>query len=178
MAEIKLETPLTEEEVRALKAGDNVLLSGVVYTARDAAHQRLVTALDKGNNLPFELEGSAIYYVGPAPAKPGEVIGSAGPTTSYRMDPFAPQLIEEGLRVMIGKGDRNQRVIDTMKKFGAVYLAAIGGAAALISQQIKSAEVIAYDDLGTEAVRRLEVEDLPLIVAVDSNANNLYNKGD
>ena len=178
MAEIKLETPLTEKEVRDLKAGDNVLLSGVVYTARDSAHQRLVTALDKGKKLPFELEGSAIYYVGPAPAKPGEVIGSAGPTTSYRMDPFAPQLIEEGLRVMIGKGDRSQRVIDTMKKFGAVYLAAIGGAAALISQQIKSAEVIAYQDLGTEAVRRLEVEDLPLIVAVDSNTNNLYNKGD
>ncbi len=178
MAEIKLETPLTEEKVRDLEAGDNVLLSGVVYTARDAAHKRLVTALDKGDKLPFEIEGSAIYYVGPAPAKPGEVIGSAGPTTSYRMDPFAPQLIEQGLRAMIGKGDRNQAVIDTMKEHGAVYLAAIGGAAALISQQIKNAEVIAYDDLGTEAVRRLEVEELPLIVAVDSNGNNLYDRNE
>lgn len=176
MAEIKLETPLTEEKVRDLEAGDNVLLSGVVYTARDAAHKRLVTALDKGEKLPFEIEGSAIYYVGPAPAKPGEVIGSAGPTTSYRMDPFAPQLIKQGLRAMIGKGDRSQKVINAMKESGAVYLAAIGGAAALISQQIKSAEVIAYDDLGTEAVRRLEVEELPLIVAVDSNGNNLYDR--
>ncbi len=176
MAEIKLETPLSEEKVRDLKAGDNVLLSGVIYTARDAAHKRLVAALDKGEKLPFEIEGSAIYYVGPAPAKPGEVIGSAGPTTSYRMDPFAPQLIKKGLRAMIGKGDRSQNVIDEMKESGAVYLAAIGGAAALISQQIKSAAVIAYDDLGTEAVRRLVVEELPLIVAVDSFGNNLYNR--
>lgn len=177
MSEIKLETPLNENKVRELKAGDRVYLSGIVYTARDAAHARLVKALETGKELPFKLENQIIYYVGPAPAKPGKVIGSAGPTTSYRMDPFAPILIKEGLRGMIGKGDRSEEVIKTMKKEGAVYFAAIGGAAALIAQRIKEAEVIAYDDLGTEAIRKLRVEDLPLIVAIDSQGVNLYSNG-
>jgi len=176
MAKVSLTTPVTEEKVRSLEAGDKVLLSGVVYTARDAAHKRLVEALDKGEELPFTVEGNAIYYVGPCPAKPGQVIGSAGPTTSYRMDPFAPRLIQEGLRLMIGKGERNDEVIDAMKDKGAVYLGAIGGAAALISKCIKEAEVIAYDDLGTEAVRRLVVEELPLICVIDSQGNNLYRR--
>ncbi|OCL25354.1 fumarate hydratase [Orenia metallireducens] len=176
MAKVSLTTPVTEEKIRSLEVGDKVLLSGVVYTARDAAHKRLVEALDKGEELPFVVEGNAIYYVGPCPAKPGQVIGSAGPTTSYRMDPFAPRLIKEGLRIMIGKGERNDEVIDAMKAEGAVYLGAIGGAAALISKCIKEAEIIAYDDLGTEAVRRLVVEDLPLICVIDSQGNNLYRR--
>jgi fumarate hydratase subunit beta len=176
MAKVSLTTPVTEEQIRSLEAGDKVLLSGVVYTARDAAHKRLVETLDEGEELPFAVEGNAIYYVGPCPAKPGEVIGSAGPTTSYRMDPFAPRLIKEGLRIMIGKGERNDKVIDAMKAQGAVYLGAIGGAAALISKCIKEAEVIAYDDLGTEAVRRLVVEDLPVICVIDSQGNNLYRR--
>jgi fumarate hydratase subunit beta len=176
MSEVKLETPLTEEEVRELKAGDKVLLSGTVYTGRDAAHARLLKALDEGKELPMELDGQVIYYVGPAPAKPGKPIGSAGPTTSYRMDPFAPTLIKQGLRAMIGKGDRNEEVVETMKEEGTVYFGAIGGAAALIAQRIKEAEVIAYDDLGTEAVRRLRVEDFPVIVVIDSEGNSLYER--
>lgn len=176
MGEVNLITPITEEKVRSLEAGDKVLLSGTVYTARDAAHKRMVEALDRGEEPPFEIEGNAIYYVGPCPAKPGQVIGSAGPTTSYRMDPFAPRLIKEGLRIMIGKGERNAEVIDTMKIKGAVYLGAIGGAAALISKCIKEAKIIAYDDLGTEAVRRLVVEKLPLICVIDSKGNNLYKR--
>ena len=176
MAEIELETPVQEAKVRSLEAGDKIKLSGVVYTARDAAHERIVESLAQGKEVPFSLEGSALYYVGPAPAKPGEVIGSAGPTTSYRMDPFTPQLLENGLRIMIGKGDRNQEVIKSMQEEGAVYLAATGGAAALISERIKEMEVIAYKDLGTEAVRRLVVEDLPLICVIDSDGKNLYNR--
>ncbi|WP_018247886.1 Fe-S-containing hydro-lyase [Orenia marismortui] len=176
MGEVNLITPITEEKVRSLEAGDKVLLSGTVYTARDAAHKRMVEALDRGEEPPFEIEGNAIYYVGPCPAKPGQVIGSAGPTTSYRMDPFAPRLIKEGLRIMIGKGERNAEVIDTMKIKGAVYLGAIGGAAALISKCIKEAKIIAYDDLGTEAVRKLVVEKLPLICVIDSKGNNLYKR--
>ncbi|SJZ68558.1 Fe-S-containing hydro-lyase [Selenihalanaerobacter shriftii] len=176
MSEIEIETPLTEKQVRDLKAGDKVLLSGIVYTARDAAHARLIAALEAGDELPMEIEGQVIYYVGPCPAKPGKPIGSAGPTTSYRMDSFAPTLIEEGLRGMIGKGDRNQKVIDSMKEEGAVYFGAIGGTAALIAQRIKEAEVIAYDDLGTEAVRKLRVEDLPVIVVIDSEGNSLYKR--
>ena len=176
MAEIKLETPVTEDKIRELKAGDKIKLSGVVYTARDAAHERLVKALNQGQDLPFDLEGAALYYVGPAPAKPGEVIGSAGPTTSYRMDPFTPQLLQNGLKIMIGKGDRNKEVIEAMQQEGAVYLAATGGAAALISERIKEMEVIAYPDLGTEAVRRLVVKDLPLICVIDSTGKNLYNR--
>ncbi|GAB6138883.1 Fe-S-containing hydro-lyase [Halanaerobaculum tunisiense] len=174
MAEVALEMPVSEAEIRELQAGDKVLLSGVIYTARDAAHKRLVTALEAGQELPFTVEGSAIYYVGPAPAKPDEVIGSAGPTTSYRMDPFTPSLLQEGLRVMIGKGNRNQQVKDSMQQQGAVYLGATGGAAALISECITAVEVIAYPDLGPEAVRRLEVEDWPLICVIDSQGNSLY----
>ncbi|ADL12031.1 Fe-S-containing hydro-lyase [Acetohalobium arabaticum] len=174
MSEIRLETPLTEEKVRELEAGDTVLISGTVYTARDAAHARLIDALDSEKDMPFEIDGQVIYYVGPAPAKPGKPIGSAGPTTSYRMDPFAPRLIKEGLRGMIGKGYRNNEVVEAMKEEGAVYFGAIGGAAALIAQRIKEAEVIAYDDLGTEAVRRLEVEDLPVLVVIDAEGNSLY----
>ncbi len=177
MAEVRLETPVSKEEIEKLKAGDKILLSGIVYTARDAAHQRLVEALDNNEELSFPIGGSAIYYVGPCPAKPGEVIGSAGPTTSYRMDPFAPRLIEEGLKIMIGKGQRNAEVISSMQEHGAVYLAATGGAAALIAKSIKEAKVIAYNDLGTEAVRRLVVEDFPLICVIDSQGNNLYDRG-
>lgn len=174
MSEIRLETPLTEEKVRDLEAGDRVLISGTVYTARDAAHARLVDALETEDDMPFEIDGQIIYYVGPAPAKPGEPIGSAGPTTSYRMDPFAPTLIKEGLRGMIGKGDRDEKVVEAMKEKGAVYFGAIGGTAALIAQRINKAEVIAYDDLGTEAVRRLEVENLPVLVVIDTEGNSLY----
>ena len=173
MSDIKLKMPLSESEVRELEAGDKVLLSGTIYTARDAAHARLIEAL-KEDELPMELEGQVIYYVGPCPAKPGKVIGSAGPTTSYRMDPFAPTLIQEGLKGMIGKGTRSEEVIKAMKAEGAVYFAAIGGAAALIAESIKEAEVIAYEDLGTEAVRKLEVDDFPVIVAIDSKGNSLY----
>ncbi|MBM7556141.1 Fe-S-containing hydro-lyase [Halanaerobacter jeridensis] len=176
MAEIKLETPVTESEIRNLKAGDKIKLSGVVYTARDAAHERLIEALNQGRDLPFDMQGAALYYVGPAPAKPGEVIGSAGPTTSYRMDPFTPQLLKNGLKIMIGKGNRNQKVMDTMKEEGAVYLAATGGAAALISERIKEMKVIAYPDLGTEAVRKLRVKNLPLVCVIDSTGKNLYNR--
>lgn len=176
MSKVKIETPLTYEKVKELKAGDSVLISGTIYTARDAAHERMLESLKKGEELPFELQDQIIYYVGPAPAKPGKAIGSAGPTTSYRMDPFAPAFIKEGLRGMIGKGLRNQEVIETMQKEGAVYFAATGGAAALIAKRIKKAEVIAYPDLGAEAVRRLEVEDFPATVVIDSEANNLYKK--
>ncbi|MCK8825344.1 Fe-S-containing hydro-lyase [Fuchsiella alkaliacetigena] len=176
MSEVSLETPLTEEQVKSLAAGDKVLLSGTIYTARDVAHSRLVDALEAGEELPFELEGQVIYYAGPCPARPGQVVGSAGPTTSYRMDPFTPQLLESGLRAMIGKGDRDKQVVETMQKTGAVYLGAVGGAAALIAQRIKEAEVIAYADLGTEAIRKLKVEDFPLIVVIDSQGNNLYNR--
>ncbi|NMM62174.1 Fe-S-containing hydro-lyase [Clostridium sp. P21] len=175
--EKRITTPLTEEKVKDLKAGDSVLVSGVIYTARDAAHKRLVDLLDKGEELPMNVKDSIIYYVGPSPAKPGKVIGSAGPTTSYRMDPYAPRLLDIGLKGMIGKGLRSKDVIASMKKNKAVYFAAIGGAAALMGKAIKKAEVIAYEDLGSEAVRRLEVEDLPLVVVIDSEGNNLYEMG-
>lgn len=175
--EKRITTPFTEEKVKELKAGDSVLVSGVIYTARDAAHKRLVELLDKGEELPFDVKDSIIYYVGPSPAKPGKVIGSAGPTTSYRMDPYAPRLLDIGLKGMIGKGLRSKEVIESMKKNKAVYFAAIGGAAALMGKAIKKAEVIAYEDLGSEAVRRLEVEDLPLVVVIDSEGNNLYEIG-
>ncbi|MGM0472044.1 MAG: Fe-S-containing hydro-lyase [Bacillota bacterium] len=177
MSQIRLETPLSSTDVEQLEAGDRVLLSGTIYTARDAAHSRLISTLEAGEELPLPLEGQVIYYVGPAPAKPGQAIGSAGPTTSYRMDSFTPQLIEAGLKGMIGKGDRSPEVIESMKEEGAVYLGAIGGAAALIAQCIKSAEVIAYHDLGTEAVRKLEVEDFPVLVVIDSQGNSLYQNG-
>jgi fumarate hydratase subunit beta len=173
--EIKLTTPFSAEDVDKLKAGDQVLLSGVIYTGRDAAHKRLCELLDAGKELPVDLNEQVIYFVGPSPAKPGKVIGSAGPTTSYRMDAYSPQVIKEaGLRGMIGKGGRGQEVVDAMCRYGCVYFAATGGAAALISKSIISCEVVCYEDLGPEAIHRLEVKDMPLIVAIDAHGNNLY----
>ena len=170
-------TPLNEEVIMDLKAGDSILLSGVVYTARDAAHKRLIEALEENKELPLPIKDQVIYYVGPSPAKENQVIGSAGPTTSYRMDPYAPKLLDLGLKEMIGKGARNEEVIDAIKRNKAVYLGAIGGAAALIAKSIEKSEVIAYDDLGAEAIRKLEVKDMPLIVVIDCKGNNLYNIG-
>lgn len=174
---IKIETPFTREKLADLKAGDNVLISGVIYTARDAAHKRLVDDHAAGRDLPFDPKGACIYYVGPTPTAPGQVIGSAGPTSSYRMDPFSPIMMDLGAIGMIGKGRRNQEVIDKIKETGAVYFAAIGGAAAIIKDRIKECEIIAYDDLGAEAVRRLVVEDFPATVIIDSKGNNLYEMG-
>ena len=175
MSEIKkLQAPLSDSDVRSLKAGDEVVVSGVVYAARDMAHKRLCEAVDAGQKLPFELEGAVIYFVGPSPARPGRVIGAAGPTTSSRMDAFSPKLIAGGLRAMIGKGYRGQQVREALKKYGAVHLSTIGGAGALLSRYIVSAEVIAYNDLGTEAVRKLEVADFPAIVAYDCYGNSVY----
>ncbi len=176
MNEIRITGPFTKEKMAGLKAGDNVLLSGVIYTARDAAHKRIVEAVAKGEEPPFEIKDSIIYFVGPTPAKEGMPIGSAGPTTSYRMDAYSPTLLDLGETGMIGKGPRNQEVIEAMKRNGAVYFAAIGGAGALIAGSIKKAEVIAYDDLGAEAVRRLEVEDMAVIVAIDSTGKSLYDR--
>ena len=173
----RITTPLTEEKVKDLKAGDSVLISGTIYTARDAAHKRLVDLLDKGETLPIDVKDTIIYYVGPSPAKPGKVIGSAGPTTSYRMDSYAPRLLDIGLKGMIGKGLRSKEVVDSMKKNKAVYFAAIGGAAALMGKSIKKADLVAYEDLGSEAIRKLEVEDLPVVVVIDSEGNNLYEQG-
>ncbi len=177
MAEHALTVPLTKDVVMTLKAGDTVRLTGVVYTARDAAHKRLVDLIAEGKQLPIPLEGQVIYYVGPAPTPPGKVIGSAGPTTSYRMDPYAPTLIEHGLKGMIGKGGRTEEVVESMKEHGAVYFAATGGAAALISKSIHAVEIVAYEDLGAEAIRRLEVKDFPLIVAQDCHGGNVYREG-
>ncbi len=174
---MKLTTPFKTEDLEQLKAGDTVEITGVIYTARDAAHARLVDLLEKGEKLPLELEGQVIYYVGPTPAKEGKVIGSAGPTTSYRMDPYAPKLIEQGLKGMIGKGARSAEVKAAIKEHKAVYFAAVGGAAALIAKSIKKAEVIAYEDLGAEAIRRLEVENFPAIVINDIHGNDLYEEG-
>lgn len=171
-------TPLTPEQIKNLHAGDSVLISGVIYTARDAAHKRLVELLDKGEALPCDLKGKIIYYVGPSPAKPGDVIGAAGPTTSYRMDAYAPRLMREaGLLGMIGKGSRSKEVTDAITELGGVYFAAIGGAAALLASTVKSCEVIAYPDLDSEAVRRLEVVDFPATVINDSFGGNLYEQG-
>lgn len=174
---MKLTTPLTEEIVAQLHAGDKVTITGTIYVARDAAHKRLVAALDAGEPLPFDPQGQIIYYMGPAPAKPGDPIGSAGPTTSGRMDPYAPRLIEIGLKGMIGKGNRSKAVREAMQKYKAVYLAAIGGAGALIAKSIKKAEVIAYEDLGAEALRRLEVEEFPAIVVNDIYGGDAYEEG-
>lgn len=171
---MKIKTPLTEETARSLKAGDRVEITGFIYTARDAAHKRMTEAAQKGETLPFDVKNQIIYYVGPTPAKPGQVIGSAGPTTSGRMDAYAPKMMSLGLTGMIGKGKRSDAVKDAMKKYGALYFGATGGAAALISSHIKSAEVIAYDDLGTEAVRKLYVEDFPAVVVIDTYGNDLY----
>jgi fumarate hydratase subunit beta len=173
----KITTPLTDETVAGLKAGDSVLITGIIYTGRDLAHARLVEALDAGKELPFDPKGAIIYYVGPSPAKPGKPIGSAGPTTSYRMDKYAPRLMDVGLKGMIGKGNRTQPVLDSMKKNKAVYFAAVGGAAALISKSIKQSKVIAYDELGPEAVRELKVEDFPAIVVNDAEGSDLYEQG-
>lgn len=171
----KISTPLTTEKVKALEAGDIVHISGVIYTARDAAHKRLVGQLKNNEELPFAMQDSILYYVGPSPAKKGQIIGSAGPTTSYRMDSYSPFLLKEGQRGMIGKGDRSQEVVEAIKKYTGVYFAAVGGAAALLSNHIVKAKVIAYGDLGTEAIRQLEVIDFPVIVVIDSQGNNLYH---
>lgn len=172
---INLRLPLSEEEVRKLKAGDIVSISGTLYTARDAAHKKMCQAIVDKKELPFDLDGKAIYYVGPSPTKPNSVIGSAGPTTSYRMDDLTIPLLKRGLRIMIGKGKREQKVIDAMKEYGSAYLVAIGGAGAYISNSIKKCQIIAYDELGAEAVRKLEVENMILTVCIDSNGNNLYD---
>lgn len=171
---VSLKTPITRKMARELKAGDIVTISGVIYTARDAAHKRMLENYEKGIDLPVDLKNQTIYFAGPAPAKPGEPIGSVGPTTSYRMDAYSPKTIELGLTCMIGKGARNKAVIDAMKKYGAVYIGAVGGAGALLSTCVKKCEVVAYDDLGSEAVHRLEVENFPGIVIIDSEGNNLY----
>lgn len=177
MDNIKITTPFVKEDALKLKAGDTVLISGTIYTARDAAHARLVELLDKGEKLPIDVKDAFIYYVGPTPAKPGQVIGSAGPTTSYRMDAYAPRLLDLGLRGMIGKGKRSPEVIASMKKNGGVYFGAIGGAAALIAKRITGAEVVCYEDLGSEAIRRLTVKDFPATVIIDAAGNNLYEIG-
>ena len=174
---IDLKTPLENATIEKLKAGDKVRISGVLYTARDAAHKRLIEMVEAGNNLPFEVKGQLLYYVGPTPAKPGQVIGSAGPTTSYRMDTYAPTLIKMGLKGTIGKGSRSKEVIEAMKKYKAVYFAAVGGAAALIAKTIKKVEIIAFDDLGTEAIRKIEVENFPAVVVNDTKGGDLYDIG-
>ncbi|MBR5245445.1 MAG: Fe-S-containing hydro-lyase [Clostridia bacterium] len=177
MEPIRLTAPFDRETARTLKSGDSVLLSGVIYTARDAAHKRLCELVAAGKELPLDMQGATIYYVGPTPAKEGQPIGSAGPTTSYRMDAYSPTLIAQGETGMIGKGKRGPEVVAAMKEHGAVYFGAIGGCGALLSKCVKKAEVIAYEDLGAEAIRRLEVEDLPVTVIIDSQGNNLYEAG-
>lgn len=166
--------PLTRETAADLKAGDYVYLTGTIYTARDAAHKRMQEALDRGERLPMELENNIIYYMGPSPARPGRPVGSAGPTTSGRMDKYTPALLDLGLKGMIGKGRRSGEVRDAIMRNGAVYFAAVGGAGALLSRSIVSSEIVAYEDLGTEAIRRLEVKDFPVIVVMDAEGNNLY----
>ena len=174
---IKITTPLSDEVINSLKSGDQVSINGILYTARDAAHKRLIDLLDRGDELPFDIKGQIIYYVGPAPAKPGAIIGSAGPTTSYRMDPYAPRLMEVGMKGMIGKGNRSQSVIDTMVKYKSIYFAAIGGAGALVARSIKKVEIIAYEDLGPEAIRKMEVEDFQAVVVNDIHGNDVYKEG-
>ena len=177
MEPIRLTAPFDRETARTLKSGDSVLLSGVIYTARDAAHKRLCELVAAGKELPLDMQGATIYYVGPTPAKEGQPIGSAGPTTSYRMDAYSPTLIAQGETGMIGKGKRGPEVVAAMKEHGAVYFGAIGGCGALLSKCVKKAEVIDYEDLGAEAIRRLEIEDLPVTVIIDSEGNNLYEAG-
>ena len=169
-----IQAPLIKEEIRCLHAGDSVLITGTIYTARDAAHKRMQEALKNGEKLPLAMEGNVIYYMGPSPAREGRPIGSAGPTTASRMDKYAPELLDLGLKGMIGKGKRSKEVIDAIVRNEAVYFAAVGGAGALLSKSILSSEVIAYDDLGTEAIRKLEVKDFPAIVVIDKDGNNLY----
>lgn len=173
----KVMLPLTEEKAKSLKAGDTVLLTGTIYTSRDAGHKRMCEALAKGESLPFDPTDATIYYVGPTPAQPGKIIGSAGPTTSGRMDAYAPTMMSVGARGMIGKGARLPEVVDAMKKYSGVYFGAIGGAGALLAKCIKKCELIAYEDLGAEALRKLYVEDMPLTVIIDSQGNNLYETG-
>lgn len=177
MAAKKITLPLTEELAKTLHAGDSVLVTGTIYTSRDAGHKRMCEALAKGEEIPFDPKDATIYYVGPTPAKPGQVIGSAGPTTSGRMDAYAPTMMSVGARGMIGKGARLPEVIDAMKKYSGVYFGAIGGAGALLAKCIKKAEMIAFEDLGAEALRKLYVEDMPLVVIIDSEGNNLYESG-
>ena len=174
---ISIKSPMTREEAGKLRAGDSCLLSGVIYTARDAAHKRLCELVAQGKELPLEIRDSVIYFVGPTPAKPGQVIGSAGPTTSYRMDAYSPDLIALGQTGMIGKGKRSPEVVEAMKRHGAVYFGAIGGCGALLGKCVKKCELVAYEDLGAEAICRLEVEDFPVIVVIDSKGNNLYESG-
>ncbi len=172
-----IETPLTTEKVRQIKAGDRVVINGIVYTARDAAHKKMAELIERGEQLPFDISGQIIYYVGPCPARPGEVIGSAGPTTSGRMDAYAPKLIELGLKGMVGKGLRSEDVIKSMKKYGAVYLGAIGGAGALIARSVIKQEMVAFPELGPEAIRKLTVKDFLTIAIIDASGNNLYETG-
>ncbi len=174
---VAIRTPLSREDARKLRAGDSCLLSGVIYTARDAAHKRLCELAAQGKELPIDMKDAVIYYVGPTPARPGEAIGSAGPTTSYRMDAYSPALIAMGGTGMIGKGKRGSGVIAAMREHGAVYFGAIGGCGALLSRCVRKAEIVAYEDLGAEALRRLEVEDFPVVVVIDSEGNNLYETG-
>jgi fumarate hydratase subunit beta len=174
---MKITTPLTDDVIEKLHAGDPVEITGTIYVGRDAAHKRMIAALDAGEELPFNPQGQVIYYMGPSPARPGRPIGSAGPTTSYRMDPYAPRMLEQGLKGMIGKGNRDPDVREALKKYKAVYFAAIGGAAALIADSIKEAEVIAYEDLGAEALRKLRVEDFPAIVVNDMYGGDAYEQG-
>ena len=169
-----LQAPISKEELKTLKSGDYVYITGTIYTARDAAHKRMYETLQNQENLPIDIQDQIIYYMGPSPAREGRPIGSAGPTTASRMDKYAPKLLDLGLGAMIGKGKRSQAVIDAIVRNGSVYFAAIGGAGALLSQRIKKSEVVAYDDLGTEAIRKLEVEDFPVVVVIDSQGNNLY----
>lgn len=175
--EYKFDLPVSKAELEKLRAGDRVILSGVIYTARDAAHKRLTELMAQGGELPLELEGTAIYYAGPTPEKPGEVIGSAGPTTSGRMDPYAPILLDAGLKMMIGKGNRSKDVLDAIVRNHAVYFAAMGGAGALMGSCVDKVDIVCYEDLGCEAIRRLEVKNMPLIVAVDSRGENIYSVG-
>lgn len=170
----KIQAPISNEDAKSLRAGDYVYITGTIYTARDAAHKRMYEALEKNQQLPIEMANNIIYYMGPSPAREGRPIGSAGPTTASRMDKYAPKLLDLGLKGMIGKGKRSQAVKDAIVKNGSVYFAAIGGAGAILSKCIKKSEVIAYDDLGTEAIRKLYVEDFPVIVVIDSEGNNLY----
>ena len=172
----RITLPITDEDIQSLKAGDSVLLTGTILTGRDAAHKRLYELIEQGKSLPVELKGELIYYVGPAPAKPGYAVGPAGPTSSYRMDKYTPALLDLGMKGMIGKGARNQEVIDSIVKNKAIYFAAIGGAAALIAKSIRSEEILCYEDLGTEAIRKYTVEDFPCIVAIDCEGRNVYQR--
>ena len=174
---IRIETPFTQEAARSLRAGDEVLLSGTIYTARDAAHARLIECLDRGEALPIPIEDAILYYVGPTPARPGQVIGSAGPTSSYRMDVYTPRLLEQGLRGMLGKGARSPAVVEAMGEYGAVYFGAVGGAAALLARCIVASEIVCYEDLGAEAIRRLMVRDFPATVVIDTVGGSLFETG-